>query len=629
MVHQYLTPVGDTYWVQRQNSITPVSGTLVTINDTAPTTDRYNLSIAEILAPASATPSISATAGTPQSTTVNSAFVTALQATLKDASNNPVNGATVTFTAPASGASGTFAGGVNTATTNSSGIATAQIFTANSVPGSYIVTATASGVSTPANFSLSNNPGAAAVIAASAGTPQSATIKTAFAISLQAKVTDAANNPLSGVSVTFQAPPTGSSGMFSNGTATIAVMTNATGVATAAFTANSTAGGYTVTATAGALGPVNFPSPTTRDQWQSVVATAGTPQNTAIGAAFGIALQATVTDFGGNLLSGVSVTFLAPASGASGTFSNGTATITVTSGGSGVATAAFTANVIAGGYTVTAKAGTIGPANFLLTNNAGPAASVAATAGTPQSTTINTAFGAALQATVKDSSNNPVSGIAVIFTAPGSGASGMFSNGTATITVTTAGSGVAAAAFTANSSTGGPYIVMASASGVATPANFSLTNNAAPAGTITATAGTPQSTTVNTAFSTALQVTLKDAGNNPVNGVTVTFTAPGNGASGTFAGGIDTAMTNSSGVAAAPSLTANGVTGGYTVTASAAGFTSAGFSLTNNPASVAGQTLFTTQTPALVGESDGAGVNYELGTLFQSSTTGQITAIRF
>jgi hypothetical protein len=49
LVHQYLAPVGDTYWVQKQNSVTPLSGSTVTINDTAPTTDRFNLSICEIL----------------------------------------------------------------------------------------------------------------------------------------------------------------------------------------------------------------------------------------------------------------------------------------------------------------------------------------------------------------------------------------------------------------------------------------------------------------------------------------------------------------------------------------------------------------------------------------------------
>jgi len=55
LVHQYLAPVGDTYWVQRQNSATALLGSSVTINDTAPTTDRYNLTICEIL-PAPAVP---------------------------------------------------------------------------------------------------------------------------------------------------------------------------------------------------------------------------------------------------------------------------------------------------------------------------------------------------------------------------------------------------------------------------------------------------------------------------------------------------------------------------------------------------------------------------------------------
>ena len=50
LVHQYLASIGDTYWVQQRNTATAVAGTNVTINDTAPATDRYNLSICEILA---------------------------------------------------------------------------------------------------------------------------------------------------------------------------------------------------------------------------------------------------------------------------------------------------------------------------------------------------------------------------------------------------------------------------------------------------------------------------------------------------------------------------------------------------------------------------------------------------
>jgi hypothetical protein len=48
-VHQYLATTGDTFWVQRQTSTTPASGTAVTINDTAPTADRFNLSLCEVL----------------------------------------------------------------------------------------------------------------------------------------------------------------------------------------------------------------------------------------------------------------------------------------------------------------------------------------------------------------------------------------------------------------------------------------------------------------------------------------------------------------------------------------------------------------------------------------------------
>ena len=54
---------------------------------------------------------------------------------------------------------------------------------------------------------------------------------------------------------------------------------------------------------------------------------------------------------------------------------------------------------------------------------------------------------------------------------------------------------------------------------------------------IAATAGTPQSATMSTAFATELQATVTDSG-NPVSGATVNFIAPGSGASGTFAGNV-------------------------------------------------------------------------------------------
>jgi hypothetical protein len=101
--------------------------------------------------------SLAVAGGTPQSTTVNTAFTKPFQAALKDANSLPIGGATVTFTAPGSGASGSFGGsGTASAVTDSNGIATAPAFTANGQPGTYVVTATTSGATTPVSFSLTN-----------------------------------------------------------------------------------------------------------------------------------------------------------------------------------------------------------------------------------------------------------------------------------------------------------------------------------------------------------------------------------------------------------------------------------------------------------------------------------------
>src|SRR5579884_1010001 len=112
-----------------------------------------------------------------------------------------------------------------------------------------------------------------------------------------------------------------------------------------------------------------------------------------------------------------------------------------------------------------------------------------------------------------------------------------------------------------------------------------LSLNAATPASITPNAGTtPQTAPINGAFATTLAATVKDASSNPVSGVSVTFTvnpAP-DGASGSF-GGPTTVTTDGSGVATAPTLTANGVAGTFSVTA-AAGSLSTTFILTNGTA---------------------------------------------
>src|ERR1700683_2691342 len=269
----------------------------------------------------------------------------------------------------------------------------------------------------------------------------------------------------------------------------------------------------------------------------AITAASGTPQSATVGSAFAAPLVATLTS-GGSPLAGATVTFTAPESGPSGAFmTGGTATETDITNASGVATSsAFTANAVAGPYLVSATAtGAATAARFSLTNNAVAATTVTATGGTPQSATVGKAFATQLAATVLDSNSSPVSGMIVTFTAPASGPSGAFmTSGTATETDITNASGVAtSSAFTANA-VAGPYLVSATATGAATAARFSLTNNAVPATTVTATGGTPQSATVGKAFATQLAATVLDSNSSPVSGMIVTFTAPAARASGAF-----------------------------------------------------------------------------------------------
>jgi len=323
----------------------------------------------------------------------------------------------------------------------------------------------------------------------------------------------------------------------------------------------------------------NFNTPT-----QTIAATSGSPQSAAVNTTFTAPLVATVT-MGGSPVSGVFVVFTAPATGASGTFATTLSNAeTDTTNSSGVAMSSpFTANGIVGADTVTAlAAGTTATVNFSLTNTSGAPASITATSGSLQSATINTAFGAPLSATVVDSNQNPVNGAVVTFTAPANGASGTFAGGANT--ATTNASGVATSmTFTANG-TAGVYAVTATVGGVATAANFSLTNVTGALISISATSGTPQSATVNSAFAAPLVATVVDGNQNPLSGLLVTFEVPPTGASGTFAGGKNTATTNASGVATSAAFTANGSVGTYTVTATvASGGEPANFVLTNTP----------------------------------------------
>ncbi len=430
---------------------------------------------------AGAPATITTTSGSPQSTVVNTAFGNTLQTTVRDRFGIVVPAVHVVFAGPGSGAGVTFTGSATQAT-NSSGVATATV-SANTKAGAYTVNATTAGVATPAAFSLTNNPGGPVSITPNAGSPQTAAVGTVFPVNLQAKVADAFGNGIQGVLVTFAAPASNltiATGTFGRGPATNAT-TDINGLATAsAFTANTVEGSYIVTGSTGALDAqqAQFQLTNGAGPPATITSTAGTPQSTVIKTAFPTALQAVVKDANGNLAPNVAVTFAAPVSGASGTF---TGSATVNTNASGVATApGFTANLTAGSYSVTASvSGVATPAAYSLTNNIGAPASISAVGGNSQTVLTGATFPLPLSAIVRDIGGNPVPNVQVTFSLPGAGASGTFQVvGTPlTAVATTNASGIAVSPSVGANSIAGAFAATASTAGVAVSANFILSSS--------------------------------------------------------------------------------------------------------------------------------------------------------
>jgi hypothetical protein len=517
---------------------------------------------------------------TPQAVTVTQSF-TSLAAVLTDAYGNPIAGAPVAFTAPSTGASGSI-GGSATVTTDATGLAALNSFTANSVAGTYSVrAAAAAGASPTTTFALTNLPGPLTTLSVASGGGQSATVDTQFTNPLVAAATDAYGNPVTGVPIIFSAPSSGASGSFAAGAT---VSTDSQGLAVApAFTANTTAGSYTVTAQTGSLiAGFNLSNAVGSPTTLSIIG--GNAQNTIVGAPFPNDLQVSVADAYGNPEAGLLVEFAAPASGASASFAAGTQVLT---NSQGIASAKLTANYVGGSFNIVATAtGVSASAIFTLVNTAVPA-KVTLKDGDKQSATVDSPFAKKTTVQVTDANGKPVSGITVHF-AVQKGSKG--ADGNFTGTAVTDANGVATAPGLAGKKAG-DFQVQAWVADVNTPATFKMTNTAGNAAAIATANGTPQSSGAGKPYTTPLVAFVTDVFGNPVGGAKVIFTVVPNGGAGAGFGGLKgglrtaTAITNASGLASAPTLTANGTLGSFTVTAIAgSASTPAVFTLTNTVA---------------------------------------------
>lgn len=216
---------------------------------------------------------------------------------------------------------------------------------------------------------------------------------------------------------------------------------------------------------------------------------------------------------------------------------------------------------------------------FSLTNLAGPATTLTAASGTPQSATVGQAFANPLVVHVTDAEGNAVADASVSFAAPPSGASATLSSSSA-VTDANGDANVTATATTV----AGSYAVIAVLGDQ--QATFALTNLAGPAAIATVTGGTPQSAIVGHAFANPLVVHVTDAEGNAIAGTMVTFGTPSSGASASLSA---TNVTTDADGDASVTATANAIAGSYQIEALVDGVAGlAAFDLTNtlDPADV-------------------------------------------
>ena len=445
--------------------------------------------------------------GTPQTAQLDTGFGGPLQVALANSNGCPVTsvvGTPVTFTAPASGASGRFAtSGTNTVTVGAdvSGNASAPTLTANDTAGSYTVTATSAYGSV--SFSLTNSAGGIpATVAPLSPLRQSAKVNSDYAQDLSVRVLDASGAPVPGATVTFTLGTTtagaGAGGAssagasFAAGSAEATATTDSDGIAVSPqIIANATIGDFAATATvANVSKPAGFQFENLPGKNERLFALGRHARAATVGHRYSQGLRVLVRDAKGRPQAGATVTFTlgtgggggaGAAAGASASFAGGSSTATATTGIRGIATSpSITAGSVAGTLTATATAATTPSiARFTLDNHAGKPASITTGIAATEATKTGTRFVLALAVTVTDALGNKVPGALVTFTAPAAGASGTFATNSHgfTASVRTDSHGVAVAPeFIANDQPGGYVVIATLAHGPRTA--FALVNEA-------------------------------------------------------------------------------------------------------------------------------------------------------
>jgi len=387
------------------------------------------------------------------------------------------------------------------------------------------------------------------------GGGQTTTVSQAFTNPIEVSVADSFGSAIAGLDIAITGPLTGA-------TANLGPLrTNDSGVATTTATANTVAGGYSLSLNVGnPFAVFGLFLTNTADVPDQITVLNGNNQSTVVNTAFANPLQVAVADQFGNQIPNQTINLSLLGSGASANAGS----LSLMTDSTGSATTSLTANTVTGSYAVGLTSGSLSnSAN--LTNVPDAPAQLAIDSGNSQSTIVNTAFANPLQLTVTDQFGNAVPGVTVGLSLPGAGAS---ANGGA-IALTTNGIGQATTSLSANT-VSGSYNLGLSAGALNN--SLALTNLPDAPSLLNVINGNNQSAVVNTAFANPLLLSVTDQFGNPISGVTVNLNLPTTDA--TANAGSVVLTTNADGQAST-GLVANTVAGGYSLGLSGGGLASA------------------------------------------------------
>lgn len=483
---------------------------------------------------------------------------------VRDANQQPLPGVTVTFAATGTGAQAN----PSSAVTDASGIAATR-WTMPVTTGASTLTATAGGASAQV----------AATVVAAAPARLEAASPTALLGTAGAEVTqvpsvrvfDAFDNPVVGAQVTFQV-------FVGGGSATDFVSsTNNEGIAAVGgWRLGPTAGNQSLLARVEAPNvagnPVIFNAVAVAGSAAQIMAASPASQTGTVGGAVAAPPAVFVRDAVGNPVANVAVTFAVSGGGQVGA-------ATATTDAQGRASAgSWTLGPQTGTQTVTASAPGAGSVQFVATAGVGAATQLTIAAGNNQTAQVTRAVPVAPRVLVRDAAGNPVPGIAVEFQVASGGGTAISGRQVTDI----AGVAEVGAWFLGGSP--GTNTLTASAAGLTT-VTFTATATPGQAASLAAASATTQSGVAGSTVESPPAVVIRDAVNNPVPGVAVTFTVTAggglltSGAAGTPASNV-TVTTDAAGRAAVTTWRLGTTLAANVVTASAPGLAMVTFTAT-------------------------------------------------